>query len=154
MADRLTNVRGRVRLIMPSRIGSSVAYLLALLIITTGTGIASPSITESDMKFKACAKREKMNLVSCTSGCGLILKRCYDEAIEGYEKEIRGIDKTLANSECKRRAKEASTKADAFRDEVERLEEAGSWQQMDLRLLLTRSKLQLIETIAKGCQPR
>ncbi|WP_454711401.1 hypothetical protein [Cupriavidus nantongensis] len=95
-----------------------------------------------------------MNLVSCTSGCGLILKRCYDEAIEGYEKEIREIDKELTIAECKRRTNEALTKADAFRDEVEQLEEAGSWRQMDIRLLLTRSKLQLIEIIGKGCQPQ
>lgn len=139
---------------MPSRIGLSVAYLVALLMITTGTGLARPSISQSDMKFEACAKREKINLASCTSGCGLILKRCYDDAIEGYEKEISGIDKMLTNSECKQKANEASTKADAFRDEVEKLEESGSWGQMDLRLLLTRNKLQVIEIIAKGCQAR
>lgn len=139
---------------MPSPLNLLIVSMSVLSTIVAGSSFASPSFGQGDRIFDACAKREKKNLETCTSGCGLILKNCYVEAIEAYEKKIRRIDRRLPNSECKKKANEALKKADAFRDEVETVEEDGSWQQMDIRLLLTRTKLQLIEIMEKSCKPQ
>lgn len=135
---------------------SQINYFIVLVMLmsacATGAVSASPSIDQGSRIFEACTKREKKNLASCTSGCGLILKRCYDEAVEGYEEKILEIGGRQLNSECKRRMDEVSKKIDAFRGEIENFEESGSWQQMDIKLLLFRHKLQLIEIIERGCR--
>lgn len=107
--------------------------------------------TVKDKNFDLCIKRVRAELTSCGSGCGLILKGCYDEAIGKYQKNIDEVVSSTANNDCREKLRAMSVKFDAFRADLETSEESGSWQQFDIRLLSTKAELDFLKAFRNSC---
>lgn len=101
-----------------------------------------------------CMKRKSAALASCKSGCGLIAKSCYDEAEDRYILRIQDTIATASRNECPVDLRVVSEKYDALRGDIEEAVEPGSWQQLDMRLILLGSQLELLRAVQRRCAHR
>lgn len=108
----------------------------------------------NDPVFDSCMSRHKHDLAACNSGCGLILKACYDEAFEKYQDEIQEIVDASTTSVCKEKLTVLQRQADGFRGNAEAAVDSGSWRQFDIRLISVKSQLDLLKVVKDGCVSR
>ncbi|ESH92131.1 hypothetical protein B551_0221880 [Cupriavidus sp. HPC(L)] len=113
---------------------------------------AATSVVQDDIA--ACMKRKSMALASCKSGCGLIAKSCYDEVEDGYVSTIHDTIAATSAIACPVDLRAVSEKYDALRGDIEGALEPGSWQQLDMRLILLGSQLELLRAVQRRCAHR
>jgi len=108
----------------------------------------------TDGRTDACLKRQQPALSAYSSGCGLIVKACYDEVEVQYRKRIDDALARLSRGGCLANIEVLSQKLDELRNAIDGAAGPGSSQQLDIRLISIRPQLGLVEAIEQRCRKR
>ncbi|WP_175674225.1 hypothetical protein [Burkholderia ambifaria] len=106
--------------------------------------------------LEGCLARTMKDRLSCESGCGLVLRSCYDEEISDVTEKSDALQSKISsksNKACSTFASEYVKVAKVMEGDVyKRVEIIPGWIASDLYLNFARQRLENLRAIENGCK--
>jgi hypothetical protein len=137
------------------KIKTTLLSLLAALYLFLDITSAQ-AVKPQPSPFRVCLKRTQNERANCQSGCGMILKSCYDEAIVAIDAKTNAVQTLLTQKYvplCAKVAKKYIESALQLASQtVNDAQSQPGWLSAELSLHFAQQRLETLELIQKQCK--